>query len=910
MFKTDNQVCRINLLNRFSLKWMALAAVVSSIFVYSAAQSAVQQDTYQQGASSGLQKKKEPQQKKGPNKKTPSKTPEKGKAPQKPVTKPAPPTPPAPPSDDEDMGGPEPYDKVITKKAKSQTGVFAVHQIGHKVLWEIPDDMLGREFLWHLMLSQVASGSNDFSAPGLNLDSQVIKFEKHGNSLWLRKMDYSVRSQPESGEAAGVALTNVMPIIHTFPIEAYNKKAHTMVINVSRLYLAEPSGMASMLLGSGINPTASTILSVDDFPENIEASVQLTFSSGGGSPFGGSGRIPPSLAALFDTGPKTTVVHYSLDLLPKVPMTPRLADPRVGFFDQPFSLYGSNDNMVVHQAYIDRFNLVKKHPDEAVSDPVKPIVFYLSREIPAVWRPYVRKAVLAWNPVFEAAGYSHALEVKDAPTKKEDPKWSPEDVRYSVIRWATTPTENAEGQSIQDPRSGQTLSGKVVVWYNVLKLAQDWYFAQAAACDPNARKLPMSPSTLGPILTYILTHEVGHTLGLAHNFKASAQYPTAMLRSASFTAKYGDEASIMDYGRFNYVAQPGDGARLIPIIGPYDYFAIKYGYMPPLAVTPEAERPALDHYLSQDVTNKYDRFGNSNPIDPEMETEDLGNDPILSSTYGLKNIDRISNYLLDGTIHYGHSFRLLSEAYGALTEQRMLELLHVMKLVGGVHENNFFGGHVNVVYRPVSKARQQAAVAFLMSKGIHFPKALMNPLVLDKIQQTGNISTAVASAGIIINGLLNEGRVQRMFDNQAMNGSNAYTVASMVSQMQSAIWNQLHQNHPVISLYQANVQDMYLKAMNSRLNGDSATQTQLKGIAMLSLMRLQNAIGSSLKHVQDDATKAHLIADQAEIKKILKGEPMASVGPGIDLASLLGGISPDICGYGDVPNLIKGALGK
>lgn len=799
------------------------------------------------------------------------------------------------------IGGPEPYSKVITKDAKTQKGLFLVHQIKSKILWEIPKNLLNRDLFWSTELAGTPAGGNGFSVPGVNAGTQVLEFQKHDNKLWLREMDYSVRTDGTGPIAHGVARVSISPIIDTFPIEAYGKKK-SMVIDVTRLFLSDPPEfeVKELVGGSGVDPTRSAVLYVHDFPKNIETSSQLTFVGG---PSG-------ALAMLFGGGGgenKTAIVHYSLDLLPKVPMEGRLADDRVGYFKEPFTLYDTKYNSSKPEAFIDRFHLVKKFPNEAVSVPVKPIVYYISREVPNRWRPYLRKAVLAWNSVFAKLGYKDVMQVKDAPTKAEDPNWSPEDIRYNVIRWQPTDTENAEGQSVHDPRSGQTLCGHVVVWGNVTKLAQMWYFAQASASDPLAQFLPLSQRLVGRILTYIVTHEVGHTLGLAHNFLASSEYPTQMLRNKAFTEKYGDEASIMDYGRFNYVAQPGDGARLIPILGPYDYFAIGYGYMPEQGPTPESERPALDHYLAQQVTNPMVRFGTSEDgsvagrNDPSIETEDLGSNPILSTTYGLKNIDRIAGFLYNATVDKGKPYSRLQDMYSALLSQRFLELIHVSKLVGGVYYNNFHGERGGQVFVDVSKAKQKAAVQLLLNNGLHFPAAMLDPRILNQIHSAQTLPLILSYQKSILSTLLADTRCQRMFDNELMNGSKAYTVQEMVAEIQSSIWSELRQKHPIVDLVRRNLQSDYLYAMDNRLNGAMTTQTEFRAIARMDLIHLQSAINSQIPNTTDMMTRAHLMDCSNMIKKILNGKSLPKPAALPSIFSFLNGYDVNFEGKPMVP---------
>ncbi|MHC5544038.1 zinc-dependent metalloprotease, partial [Singulisphaera rosea] len=329
-------------------------------------------------------------------------------------------------------------------------------------------------------------------------------------------------------------------------------------------------------------------------------------------------------------GAVTVRLHHSMVKLPESLMHPRRYDDRVGFFTETFEEYGNiKSHQVEDVQYITRWRLEKKDSSADVSEPKKPIVFYIGREVPEKWRSWVKKGVEAWQGAFEKAGFKNAILAKDAPTPQEDPDWDAEDARYSSIRWLPAKVENAMGPHVHDPRTGEILESDILMYHNVLKLVRDWYFVQASPNDTRAQGLPLPDDLIGELIAYVVSHEVGHTLGFPHNMKASSSYTVDQLRNPVFTKENGVEASIMDYGRFNYVAQPGDGARLIPIIGPYDRFAVEWGYREfKGAKTYEDEKTELDKIVARQLKDATLRFGDPNPAeDPSQQTEDLGPDP-------------------------------------------------------------------------------------------------------------------------------------------------------------------------------------------------------------------------------------------------------------------------------------------
>lgn len=771
----------------------------------------------------------------------------------------------------------KPYKDVITDAAKTQVGVFKVHRVDDKVYWEIPDSLLGRDFLWTSEFAEIPSSTGGY--PGLSTGSRLIRFTRRNNRLLIVTPDYSMRSADKTSDAE-VAMGTAAPVVQWLPIEAEGKDK-SVVVDVTNIFQADASEFAvGARIGlGGADPNRSYIQRVTAFPDNIETRSVLTFMGQGARGRG---------AAL------TTTVHWSLNLLPAKPMVGRYADSRVGYFDYEWDSYGSPKNRVETKSFIARYRLEKKDPNAAVSDPVKPIVFYIGREVPEKWRDGIKRGVEEWGPVFEKAGFSNAIICKNAPTAEEDPTWDAEDQRYSVIRWAPSPVENAMGPHVGDPRSGETLSAHVIIWHNILALVQDWYFSQAAATDPRAQHLPLPDSLINDLLAYVVAHEVGHTLGLMHNFKASSAYTVAQMRDPKFTKENGLAASIMDYTRFNYVAQPGDGAATIGKVGPYDFFAINWGYHPiPSAKTPDDEKETLDIWAAQQVQDKRlrwagDMLGAFLNWDPSTQMEDMTDDPIAAGKLGLENIRRIAKILPTAAVPYGEDYDLLTDAYNALSGQRVRELNHALRLVGGVVMTDYHGGRGDNVYTPSPASQQRDAAKFVISH-LAPPPELLDPKILGKLQPYGTVRIATATSSAVLAGMFADSRLTRMVDNEANNGAKAYTVSQLIDDVTTGLWGQLGDAHPKVSLYDRVVQRAYLDTLDDRLNGSTPTKTDLRPLAIGELKGLAKKIDKAIPAAADKVTALHLEDARRTIERILTLKPKESA-PDINsiLASLFG----------------------
>lgn len=752
--------------------------------------------------------------------------------------------------------GPKPYDEIIPEDAVTSRGVFLTHRAGEKLYYEIPVDALGDEFLWVTQLSQTQAG---YGIGGTSVGDRVVRWELRDESVLLRDVKHTIRSNASGSIQAAIAASSVEPIIERFPVKAWGKDK-APVIEVTGIFLGDYTEFSpSRTLGaSGLDKNRSFIEVVKSFPKNIEVKVLATYKLGGSSsgfsfPGGRSAvRKDPTLGAV------TALIHHSMVKLPDVPMKPREIDSRVGYFSVSFDDFAVEEHAVETVRYANRWRLEKKDPDAEVSEPKQPIVFYIGRGVPDKWREALRQGVLAWQPVFEAAGFKNAILAKDAPTEREDPDWDAEDARYSVLRWLPSTVENAMGPHVHDPRSGEILEADILVYHNILKLIRDWYFVQASPMDPRAQKLPMPDDLIGELLSYVITHEVGHSLGLRHNMKASSSYTIAELRDPEFTAKYGTEASVMDYGRYNYVSQPGDGARLIPILAPYDYFAIEWGYKTFGKVDDAEERAMLAAICDRQIDDPKLRFGDENSsVDPSAQTEDLGADPILATQLGLKNIDRVAGYLVAACCDAGDDYSLLSTMYGQLIGQRDRELNHVVSVLGGMVGKDIRYGQGDRVFDPVSADLQRQAMAFLLEHGFQTPASLTAADIVDRIQVTGVADRILSSQRRLLSSIISDSRVKRMAEHADRLGADAYTPLAMLRELQAGIWRELDESRVTIDLYRRNLQRAHidhLSGLVEKIDIDS----DLPSLARGELEGVKERIDVAEPRAADEVTRLHL----------------------------------------------------
>ena len=787
----------------------------------------------------------------------------------------------------------KPYSEVIPKTAKTRVGLFTTHTVGDTLYFEIPAKELNRDMLLVGRFARTAAidANNPFGAYGGDeFGERTLRWERAGNRIILRSPSFAIMADSTLPIYRAVKSGSYAPIVAIFDIAAYGADS-AAVIDVTRLYTTDVPEFAA--IHGQIDEKRSYVESAVAFPDNVEIEATQT---GTPQPGGDGGTPSPDRPTAI-----SVLAHWSMVRLPEIPMRPRLADDRVGFLSVTRTDFGVEKYRSVEREYINRWRLVKKDPGAAISDPVNPIVYYIDPATPEQWKPWIRKAVLDWQPAFTAAGFSNAIIPMDAPT--DDPDWSPDDVRHTVIRWLPSTVENAVGPHVADPRTGEILNGSIKVYNNVLNLTRDWYFTQVAPLDPRAQHWPMPDSLMGRTLEFVVAHEIGHTIGLKHNFKASSMYPADSVRSRTWVHSMGFTPSIMDYARFDYVAQPSDSidvSDLVARVGPYDKFAIMWGYTSlPHAVSTDAERPTLDSIARMQDSVPWYRFGNltetstDNP-DPGDEAEAVGDaDAVKSTGYGLKNIERIMPMLLRVTQKPGEDNSDLAEIYDRLVAQWSDEMDHVANIVGGATAHIKYGAQAGPVFTPVSRERQVAAVQFLNEHVFHTPTFFLEKAVTSRIEANGSLARINNAQARVLRTLLEDPRLRRMIETSAR-GGDSYTVADLLSSLSHGIWTELDDRSVAIDTYRRSLQRAYLDQLGAKINGmrnegfsiivspsrvpnprrqapepGPATMVDAKAAMRAELVVLQNEIVSAIPRAADTTTRAHLEDCRVTIARIL-----------------------------------------
>ncbi|WP_347174196.1 zinc-dependent metalloprotease [Polaribacter uvawellassae] len=747
----------------------------------------------------------------------------------------------------------QPYASVVTKDVKTDAGLFSVHKKDEAYLFEIPDSLLGRDML---MVTRIAKTANGLGFGGGKTNTQMLRWERKDKKILLRVISKSVVADKSLPVHEAVANSNFAPILFAFPILAINKDAGATVIDATKLFTTDvaaiglPSFYRKGLKVSRLDASRSFIDKINSYPQNIEIRDVKTYAS----------AAPPSNRSV---GSISLEMSNSMILLPKVPMKRRFADERVGWFSRSQVDYGLPAQKSKTVRYLDRYRLEVKEEDIAkfnrgeLVEPKKQIVYYVDRATPEEWVPFIIQGVNDWNVAFEAAGFKNAIIAKRAPTKEEDPEYSPEDIRYSVIRYLASPIPNANGPHVSDPRSGEILESDINWYHNVMSLLQGWFFVQTAAINPEAQRVGFKTEVMGELIKFVSSHELGHTIGLPHNMGSSSAYPVDSLRSASFTKKYGTAPSIMDYARFNYVAQPGDkGVALMPNIGVYDKHAINWGYRPILGKTAEEEKPILDSWILKHAGDPLYRFGRQNGIDPSSQTEDLGDDGVKASMYGVANLKRIVPNLIKWTSKKGENYSDLKEMYGHVLSQFNRYSGHVTTIVGGVVEDNKTSDQAGAIYTHVSKARQKEAVKYLNDQLFKTPTWVINKAIIDRTESSGVSDRIKGMQTRTLRSLLRDRRIVRMIDNETLNGSKAYTVLSLMYDLRRGIWAELY-SRKSIDTYRRNLQRTHISVLGDLME-KGVDISDVKPIVRGELNRIKTEVRKAVATAPNTITRYHL----------------------------------------------------
>lgn len=773
-------------------------------------------------------------------------------------------------------------------KVRTQKGLIVIHWQDDKYYFEIPNSLLGKDLLTVTRYVRMAAGAPIYG--GEQTNQNVLRFERGPeNKIFIRTV-LNVISSPDSTKPIFQAVRNssVDPIAAAFDIKAFNKDTTGVVIDVTDFFKGDnqivslnPNVKRTLGLAS-IASDRSYVETIRSFQDNTEVRTVKTFNANPPSPFGAPGSPSPfpsvSLPAANVAGAVTIETNTSIIRLPDVPMKRRFFDPRVGYFADQVSEFLDTGQRANREIYAVRWRLepkpedIEKYKRGELVEPKKPIVYYIDPSTPAKWRPYLIQGINDWQKAFEKAGFKNAIVGKEWPN---DSTMSLEGANYSAIRYLASDVPNAYGPNVHDPRTGEILESHIGWYHNVMLLLHNWYFVQAAAVDPGARKMKFDDALMGDLIRFVSSHEVGHTIGLRHNMGSSSKTPVEKLRDKEWVEKYGHTASIMDYARFNYVAQPEDNISrvgLYPRIGEYDEWAIEWGYR--WSDKSEEEDRKESNRLIVERLSKNPRlwfggegFGN----DPRSQTEDLSDNSMKASEYGIRNLKRVIKNLPEWTKEEGDRYQNLNEIYGQVVSQFNRYANHVIKNIGGVEETFKSVEESGNVYQPTQKTIQKQAVTWLHKFVFTTPEWLLDKNILNKISDPANNNINSLQSGVLSN-LLSVNRLNRMIETTNRFGNNTYSIVELLTDLRNGIWQELRTGK-VIDMYRRNLQKNYVDRIIALLPATTSPQagaftisfgpntrnTDLPSVARGHLMELQADIRSASKRTNDKMSRYHLM---------------------------------------------------
>ena len=761
------------------------------------------------------------------------------------------------------------YAEIVTGEAVTDTGLFTVHRVLDKYYFEVPFGLLDKDML---LVSRIAKIPAELGGGYLNAGSktneQLVHWSRVNDALHLTSVSYSNVAQDSLPINISVQNNNYAPVIMAFGIEAFNSDSTAALIEVNDLFLGDVqaiSGLNKRLRKDyevrSLDKDRSFISRMASYPENVEVRHDMTYVA----------NSPPSNSS---TGTISMQLSQSMYLLPEVPMQPRLYDQRVGWFTVTQTDYGSEALKSDEKRYIKRWKMVPKDKDAyargELVEPEEPIVYYLDPATPEKFRPYFRQGIEDWQSAFEAAGFKNAIIARNAPSAAEDPDWSPEDSRYSVVRYVASTTRNAIGPSVSDPRSGQIIESDIIWYHNHLRSYRNRYLLETGAANASARTLDTPDEEIGEMMRRVISHEVGHALGLPHNMKASYSYPTDSLRSATFTNKWGLASTIMDYTRYNYVAQPGDeGVRWVRMLGPYDHYAIDWGYRYlPGAESPQAEKDSLNAWITEKAGDPMFLYGGYSDSDPSAQTEAVGDDPIKATTYGMKNLRIVAENLAEWTTRPGENYSDLEELYGELLGVWSRYAAHVTANVGGIYEQLRTTDEAGNTYTHLPKEEQRAAVQFLSDHVFSTPDWLMPERVVANIGPSGVISRMRDLQTRQLDNLLSKGRLLRMVENEALHGTTAYTPTQMLADVRRGLWAEALAGKP-IDVYRRNLERAHVERLVELMKEDTEKPSDVGALARAELNAIRSTAASAARRYPAGLVRYHLEGVAADISDAL-----------------------------------------